>query len=179
MGSFSRRGKRKQKTGPESRVMSSRVMPSQLVDAIAELKRLSVEAKALSDVQDYFDALCGRFPEFLRLGRKEQHHGLESVLLATLKITTGLPEVVEKLSIHIPEHDLWHGFYLFEGALMNRFIYFADRNCAVCAAAQGLRGPTRYFRFAVPESVTEPLNPQKAQLIKMSRRSGDPLGRSN
>jgi len=91
---------------------------------IARLVRLLTTSRDLSEPWDHFHEHLASHPEFGQLGIEANNPIIESVLKATLHRSRLPPSGV---SVHVPEHGLWHGFVHEPGLFVVFFYAEAER----------------------------------------------------
>jgi hypothetical protein len=112
------------------------------------LKQKMHEAKAFSEVWDYFLTNFGEKPEFIALGQRATDPFLERVLSTVGEQLFQKPvAVTDMLLTRIPEHGFIHGTVRLEGKPTSA-IYFEGLHKGLLAVLWSLSPPeTKFVRF--------------------------------
>jgi hypothetical protein len=136
---------------------------------IDELRRLMLEAREIATIHDYFDDHCVPSDVFMASGIRAKHEILISMVHLALKLGQANSPQSSSMLIHLPEYNLWHGPIPTQDGLAV-VLYFDDINRGSCASCPFNTDMVHYFRFSIPEGLTEPIDASGVKLAHFSRR---------
>lgn len=142
--------------------------------SLAKLRQLIQTVSDLSQVFEFMEHDVGCETALKTLGSMKDHPILASVVKVAVNSHSAVGRCHQDRFVHVPEYHMWHGCLFFDPGVAVIVVYFEDINRCFAMSTSVADWKTHFFRFSIPEEMTEPIDVDDVVLASVHRRSTEP-----